>query len=120
MVPACSGVNLRGSATTSSAVRTRLATTAKLTVAATVSGPSWRTECAGPKSGSTWHRISHVNGATVRSHFGVTYLYAAAGLLKAAPLPRRAPVPDARRFHARARDTRAAYRAAAVDKSAPS
>ena len=95
MVPACSGVNLRGSATTSSAVRTRLATTAKLTVAATVSGASWRTECAGPKAGSTWHRISHVNGATVRSKFGVTYLYAAAGLLKQAPVsaaPAPAPV----------------------------
>jgi hypothetical protein len=85
MVPACSGVNLRAAATTGATARARLATTARVTVAATVSGSSWRTDCAGPKAGSSWHRISHVNGATVRSLYGVTYLYAASGLLKTAP-----------------------------------
>ena len=85
MIPACSGVNLRAAATTSATARARLATTAKVTVAATVPGSSWRTDCAGPKAGSRWHRISHVNGASVRSLYGVTYLYAAAGLLKTAP-----------------------------------
>ena len=70
MVPACSGVNLRASATTGAALRARLATSAKITVAATVPGSSWRTDCAGLKAGSTWHRISHINGATVRSLYG--------------------------------------------------
>jgi len=93
MVPACSGVNLRSAATTGATARARLATTAKVTVAATIRGSSWRTDCAGLKAGSTWHRISHVNGATVRSIYGVTYLYAAAGLLKSAPGAAPAPVP---------------------------
>ena len=93
MVPACSGVNVRASASTSAAVRTRLATSAKVTVAATVPGSSWRTDCAGPKAGSTWHRISHVNGATVRSLYGVTYVYAAGGLLRSVPAVSPAPMP---------------------------
>jgi stage II sporulation protein D len=93
MVPACSGVNLRAAASTGATARARLATTAKVTVAATVPGSSWRTDCAGLKAGSTWRRISHVNGATVRSLYGVTYLYAAAGLLKTAPGAAPAPVP---------------------------
>ena len=92
MVPACSGVNLRAAATTGATARARLATTAHVTVAATVSGARWRTDCAGLKAGSTWHRISHVNGATVRSKFGVTYLYVAAGLLRQAPVS-AAPAP---------------------------
>jgi len=93
MVPACSGVNLRSAASTGATPRARLATTAKVTVAATVRGSSWRTDCAGLKAGSTWHRISHVNGATVRSLYGVAYLYVAAGLLKTTPGAAPAPVP---------------------------
>lgn len=93
MVPACSGANLRTGASTSAAIKTRLATTAKVTVAATVAGASWRTDCAGLKAGSTWHRISHINGATVRSKYGVTYLYAASGLLKRAPAASPTPEP---------------------------
>ncbi len=95
MVPACAGVNLRTGASTGAAIKARLATTAKVVVVATVSGASWRTDCAGPKAGSTWHRISHVNGATVRSRYGVTYLYAAVGLLRQAPAAPPAPAPPA-------------------------
>lgn len=95
MVPACTGVNLRSGAATTSAIRTRLSTTARLTVVATVPGASWRTECAGMKAGSTWRRISHVNGVAVKSRYGVTYLYAAAGLLKTAPTAAPAPVTPA-------------------------
>ncbi|HYN47252.1 MAG TPA: SH3 domain-containing protein, partial [Candidatus Nanopelagicales bacterium] len=95
MVPACSGVNLRTGAATSAAIKVRLATSAKVTVTATVTGSSWRTACAGPKAGSTWYRISHVNGATVRSLYGVTSLFAASGVLKLAPAASPAPVPPA-------------------------
>jgi SpoIID/LytB domain protein len=93
LVPACSGVNLRTGTTTTSAVKVRLATTAKVTAVATVSGASWRTVCAGTKSGKTWYRISHVNGKTVRSLYGSTYLYAATGVLRSPPRTAAAPAP---------------------------
>jgi GH25 family lysozyme M1 (1,4-beta-N-acetylmuramidase) len=53
---------------------------ARITIAASISGGSWRTTCAGRTvSGSTWYRISAVNGTSVKSRYGVTYLYAATG-----------------------------------------
>jgi len=85
MVPACSGVNLRTGATTSAAVKATLGTSAALTVVATVAGSSWSTDCAGPKSGSTWYQVSHVNGQAVGALYGVAALYAATGVLAAAP-----------------------------------
>jgi len=93
LVPACSGVNLRTGTTTTSAVKVRLATTAKVTAVATVSGASWRTVCAGTKSGKTWYRVSHVNGKTVRSLYGVAYLYAATGVLRSPPRTSAVPAP---------------------------
>ena len=84
MVPACSGVNVRTSASTTAAIRTRLMTTAKVTVVATVSGSHWSTTCSGAKSGSTWYRISAINGRSVSSLYGRSYLYAATGVLKKA------------------------------------
>jgi SpoIID/LytB domain protein len=92
MVPACSGVNLRTGASTSTATRTRLATGTTVTVVGTVNGSEWSTICAGSRSGSIWYRISHVKGKTVRSLYGVTYLYAAKGVLKPAPTA-SAPTP---------------------------
>ncbi len=85
MVPACSGVNLRAGTSTSTALKATLATTATVTVNATVSGSSWSTSCSGSKSGSTWYRVTHVNGKTVASLYGSTYVYAATGVLKPAP-----------------------------------
>lgn len=93
MVPACSGVNVRTAARTTAAIKTRLATTAKVTAVATVTGSSWKTVCAGTKSGATWYRISHVNGKTVRSLYGVTYLYVATGTLKNVPKAAATPSP---------------------------
>ena len=95
MVAACSGVNLRTGASTNSATKARLSTSAKVTVAATVTGSSWRATCSGAKSGTTWYRISHVNGRTVRSLYGVTSVFAASGVLKRAPAASPAPVPPA-------------------------
>jgi hypothetical protein len=51
-------------------------------VVATVSGSHWSTTCPGAKSGSTWYRISAINGRSVSSLYGRTYLYAATGVLK--------------------------------------
>ena len=60
---------------------------------ATVSGSSWSAVCPTAKSGSGWYRISAVNGTSVRTLYGVSYLYGATGVLKAAPAP--APTPAA-------------------------
>jgi SpoIID/LytB domain protein len=85
MVPACGGVNLRTGTSTSHATKARLASGARVTVSATVGGSRWSTVCAGSKSGSRWYRVTHVNGTSVRSLYGVASLYAATGVLKAAP-----------------------------------
>ena len=85
MVPACSSVNVRTSPSTSSAVKTRPAASAKLTVVATVSGSRWSATCPTAKTGSSWYRISAINGKSVSSLYGSSYLYAASGVLSAAP-----------------------------------
>ena len=68
-----------------SAAKTQLASSASVTVVAQVSGSAWSTTCPSAKSGSSWHRISAINGKSVSSLYGVSYLYAATGVLKAAP-----------------------------------
>ena len=82
MAPACAGVNLRSGTSTSTTVRARLATSARVSVVATVSGTHWSTICPTAKSGGSWYRISAVNGKSVKSLYGVTWLYAATGVLK--------------------------------------
>jgi stage II sporulation protein D len=84
MVPACRDVNLRTGTTTSAAVKVRLSS-GTLTVTGRVKGSAWRTDCSGPVAGSTWSRISHVDGNAVSTLYGVPVLYAASGVLKAAP-----------------------------------
>ncbi|MEO8468712.1 MAG: SpoIID/LytB domain-containing protein [Chloroflexota bacterium] len=96
MAPACSGVNLRTSPTTSAPIKTSLALANTLTVSGSVSGSSWGTSCPGWKSGSSWYSVTHVNGSSVTSLYGVTVLYAAIGVLvpAAAPAPTATPTPD--------------------------
>jgi len=85
MVPACAGVNLRTGMSTTTTARARISAGATVTVTATVTGTAWSTVCSGAKSGTKWYRISHLNGKTVASLYGVASLYAATGVLKAAP-----------------------------------
>ena len=81
-VSTCSA-NLRTSTSVSAHVRAVIKTGTKISVAATKAGGSWRTTCAGKHvSGRFWYRISAVNGRSVRSLYGVTYLYAASSLFK--------------------------------------
>ena len=87
MVPACAGVNVRSSASTSAAIKVRLSTGSTVTVVAKVSGGSWSATCPTSKTGSTWYRISAVNGRSVSSLYGVSDVYAATGVLEAAPTP---------------------------------
>src|SRR5262245_1078279 len=65
-----------------------------LTVVATVTGRSYDTTCAGkPVSGSTWAKVSAVNGKSVKSLFGVSYVYAAAKMLGGARTLAAPPAP---------------------------
>jgi GH25 family lysozyme M1 (1,4-beta-N-acetylmuramidase) len=88
-------VNLRLAAGTSARVRVTLRTGVKVTVVATVRGSAWRVSCPRAVSGTSWYRISAINGRSVRSLYGVTYLYGSAGLFKAVPpAPRPPPAPS--------------------------
>ncbi len=95
MAPACAGVNLRTGTATSRPAKARLSTKDRVTVVAKVTGTAWSTICDGPKSGSKWFRISHVNGKSVRSLYGVDYLYAASRILVPVLAPAATPAPTA-------------------------
>jgi GH25 family lysozyme M1 (1,4-beta-N-acetylmuramidase) len=84
-VAACT-VNLRTSAFTSAKARTSIKAGTRVTVATSVTGGSWKTTCAGKAvSGKYWYRISAISGRSVKSLYGVTYLYGASGLFKPVP-----------------------------------
>ncbi len=85
MVPACSGIHIRTGASTGAAVKATLGATARLTVTAKVSGGAWQAACPTAKSGSTWYRITAINGKTVKATYGVAFLYAATGVLTTVP-----------------------------------
>jgi GH25 family lysozyme M1 (1,4-beta-N-acetylmuramidase) len=78
----CDSVSIRSKPSTSS---TRLATIDKGTrvvAVARVSGGSWRTTCAGTTAkGSSWYRLTMVNGKSTQSRYGRTYVYVATSLL---------------------------------------
>ena len=94
MVPACSTVNVRAGTTTSATIKARLTPTSTVTVVATVTGGAWSTACPSLKSGTSWYRISAVNGRSAGSLYGVAYVYAATGVLKRAPAPAPTPAPS--------------------------
>ncbi len=79
----CDGVAIRSKPSIRS---TRLATISKGTrvvAVARVSGGSWRTSCAGRTArGSSWYRLTVVNGKVATTRFGKTYVYVATSLIK--------------------------------------
>ena len=93
----------RVAATSASTAATKKATLpagASVLVVSRVTGGSWSTNCAGDTdSGTSWFRIGYVNGKSVTSRYGVTYVYAATSLFVAAtssvpnpdPSPRTKP-----------------------------
>lgn len=88
--------NLRRAPYTTATVRLRIPRGSRVVVADSVRGGSWRAACPGWVSGTRWYRITAVNGRTVRSLYGVSVLYAAAGLFRvvaAAPGLPPAPTP---------------------------
>jgi GH25 family lysozyme M1 (1,4-beta-N-acetylmuramidase) len=81
-VAMCSA-NLRSMPSTKARVIKLIGTGTKIIANAHVGGTGWRTTCAGKAvAGATWYRIFSINGRTVKSMFGVTYVYGAAGLFK--------------------------------------
>ncbi|MBI3744955.1 MAG: SpoIID/LytB domain-containing protein [Chloroflexi bacterium] len=90
LVPACDGVNIRATASTSAAVIAKVGLATTLVVSGTTTGSTWSTTCPTAKSGSGWYVVTHINGATVQALFGVPSLYAAVGVLTA-PAPPAAP-----------------------------
>lgn len=93
VTPKCDGVNLRTNAGTTYARKTSVNKGAKLTVVATVSGGSYTATCGTYLAGSSWHRISAINGRTVASLYGVTYLYGASKLFTTVAMPTPPPTP---------------------------
>lgn len=99
MTPACAGANLRTSATTSGTLKASLGIGATVLADATVAGGAWSTTCPTLKSGSTWYRITAVGGISVATLYGVTYLYAATGVVS--PLTPPTPIPASVTFYGR-------------------
>jgi SpoIID/LytB domain protein len=92
----CDSVNLRTGASTSYAIKVAVSAGTKVTVVSTVSGGSWSTSCNGSSlSGSSWRRITAINGVSVSSTYGVSYLYGASGLFTTVASPTPAPTPAA-------------------------
>lgn len=89
--------NLRTSTSTSATRKATISAGTKVTVVGSVSGGSWSATCGSTKlSGSAWYKISAVNGKSVSSLYGVSYVYGAKGLFKtvtASPSPTATPKP---------------------------
>jgi GH25 family lysozyme M1 (1,4-beta-N-acetylmuramidase) len=97
---ACDGVNLRASSSTSGTRKASLSEDTKVTVIGTVSGGSWSASCDAAVSGSSWYKISQVDGKSVSSLYGVSAVYGAKGLFTnvstdtPASTPAPTPTPD--------------------------
>ncbi|HEX8024567.1 MAG TPA: glycoside hydrolase family 25 protein [Candidatus Limnocylindrales bacterium] len=76
-------VNVRAKATTTAALRVRIATNTRVTVSGTVSGGAYGTTCGKSVWGTTWLAITAIGGRSVRTDYGVSTVYAAAKLFRA-------------------------------------
>jgi SpoIID/LytB domain protein len=80
---ACSDVSLRTGAKTSATRKALIAAGTRVRAVATVDGGAYSATCAGTAvSGARWYRIDAVNGTSVSSLYGVSYVYAATKLFK--------------------------------------
>jgi hypothetical protein len=83
--------NLRTSASTTARVKVLIPSGTKVSVVATVTGGSYRTTCLGTTvSARSWYRIAAINGRSVSSLYGVSYVYGATSLFKTTPFTRYA------------------------------
>jgi hypothetical protein len=81
MLALCSGVAVRKLPTSTAAVLVRVNTGATVHVVGTVAGDAYTAGTCGT-SGSAWLKIDQLNGKKVKSLYGVTYAYAAAGFFQ--------------------------------------
>jgi len=91
VTPKCDGVNLRTGPATTYTRKAQVDAGAQLTVVAKVSGGSYRAQCAGDQSGSAWYKVSAINGKSVKSLYGVSYVYGARQLFKTLLIPTPTP-----------------------------
>ena len=87
MVPACDGINLRTSTSTSATIKVKLGLNASVVVSGQVAGSAWSASCPTAKAASTWYVVTSVNGTPVGALYGVSALYAATGVLSAPTSP---------------------------------
>ena len=91
VTPKCDAVNLRTGAGTTYTKKTSVNMGTQLTVVATVTGGSWSATCGSALSGTSWYRISAINGTSVATLYGVTYVYGASKLFTTVASPTAAP-----------------------------
>ncbi len=81
--------DLRTSPSRTARVKATIPKYTKVVVAAKVNGSSWSKACAGEtRTGTTWFRITAVNGKSVQSRYGVSSLYVRSGLFTSTGPPR--------------------------------
>jgi len=86
--------NLRTSTAASATIKKVARTGTIVTIATTVSARSYLATCDGRRvSGKTWIRITAINGKSVKSLYGISYLYAASALFKTVPVSMYAACP---------------------------
>jgi SpoIID/LytB domain protein len=91
VTPNCNNVNLRTSPTTTATRKGQVDRGAQLTVVARVSGGAYSASCGTSVSGTYWLKFSAINGRSVKSLYGVTYVYGARQLFKTLVLPTPSP-----------------------------
>jgi GH25 family lysozyme M1 (1,4-beta-N-acetylmuramidase) len=77
-------VRLRSSSSTSAKTIKIINANTVVTTTGTVTGGSWSADCLKSVSGTSWYRITAVGGKSVSSLYGVSAVYAATGLFRAA------------------------------------
>jgi hypothetical protein len=75
---ACAGVGLRKGAATTTTLVGRIGIGTKVRIAETVVGETYEAGACGT-GGDAWHKIDRVGGKSVKSLYGVQFVYSAAG-----------------------------------------
>ena len=84
----CDGAKLRARPSTAAHAYRTLSAGSKVVAVAKVSGTRWSVKCGGASSsGTAWWRISSINGKSVKSLYGVSYVYGATALFKSVIVP---------------------------------
>jgi stage II sporulation protein D len=92
--PKCDATNVRTGPGVGYTKKASLKSSAVVTVVAKVSGGHYGARCAGTwYSGYKWLRISAINGVSVKSRYGVKYLYGAGRLFRTVTIATPTPAP---------------------------